>query len=133
MMIVTAAAPDIALDLALSLLAASVAPVLPLDGELEVIAASQSFLEQLDVDPDSVPGCRLADLSQREWNVPQIWSLLKATAYGQADIKAYEMDLKPAGRPARRLVLHARRLNQQSQTRRSPVADHRGRHRNAGE
>ena len=112
MTLATAPVPDIALDLALSLLAASVAPVLLLDDDLEVIAASQSFLEQFDVDPESVPGCRLADLGKGEWNVPQLWSLLKATAYGQADIKAYEMDLKPAGKPTRRLVLHARRLNQ---------------------
>lgn len=107
----TAPVPDIALDLALSLVAASVAPVLLLDGELEVVAASRSFLEQFDVDPDDVPGCRLSELGGGEWNVPQLGSLLKATGHGQADIRAYEMDLKAAGRPARRLVLHARRLN----------------------
>ncbi|MEQ7154229.1 sensor histidine kinase [Brevundimonas aurifodinae] len=107
----TAPVPDISLDLALSLVAASVAPVLLLDGELEVVAASQSFLEQFDVDPGDVPGCRLADLGGGEWNVPQLWSLLKATAYGQADIRAYEMDLKPSGKAARHLVLHARRLH----------------------
>ena len=107
----TAPVPDIASDLALSLVAASVAPVLLLDGELEVVAASQSFLEQFDVDPGDIPGCRLADLGDGEWNIPQLWSLLTATAFSQADIRAYEMDLQGVGKPTRHLVLHARKLD----------------------
>ena len=43
MMTLTAPVPDFSLDLALSLVTASVAPVLLLDGDLEVVAASQSF------------------------------------------------------------------------------------------
>ncbi len=101
---------DISLNLALSLIAASVAPVLLLDGDLSVLAASQSFFESFDVGPEDIPGARLADLGEGEWNVPQLWSLLKATAYGQASIRAYEMDLKSA-RGARRLVVSARRLD----------------------
>ncbi len=107
---VTAPVPDISLDLALSLVAASVAPVLLLDGKLEVVAASQSFLQQFDVDPHSLPGCRLADLGHGEWDVRQLRTLMEATAYGQADINAYEIDLKPPGKPDRHLVLYARRL-----------------------
>ncbi len=100
---------DIALNLALSLISASVAPVLLLDGDLSIVAASQSFLEAFDVEPEDIPGARLADLGEGEWNVPQLWSLLKATAYGQASIRAYEMDLNTrAG--ARRLILNVQRL-----------------------
>ena len=107
----TALAPpsDIALNLALSLIAASVAPVLLLDGDLSIVAASHSFLEAFDVGADDIPGARLTDLGGGEWNVPQLWSLLKATAYGQASIRAYEMDLK-ASRGTRRLVLNVQRL-----------------------
>ena len=100
---------DIALNLALSLISASVAPVLLLDGDLSIVAASQTFLEAFDVGPDDIPGARLADLGNGEWNVPQLWSLLKATAYGQASIRAYELDLK-SRRGLRRLVLNAQRL-----------------------
>ena len=46
--------PDISMSLALSLINASVAPVLLLDGELEVVAASQSFLEDFDIDPNAI-------------------------------------------------------------------------------
>lgn len=101
---------DIAMNLALSLIAASVAPVLLLDENLAIIAASQSFLEAFDVGLEEVPGAGLADLGNGEWNTPQLWSLLKATAYGQASIKAYEMDLK-SGRGNRHLVLNAQRLD----------------------
>jgi two-component sensor histidine kinase len=101
---------DIALNLALSLISASVAPVLLLDGDLSVVAASKSFLETFDIGADEVPSARLADLGDGEWNVPQLWSLLKATAYGQASIRAYEMDLKTRG-GERRLVLNAQRLD----------------------
>lgn len=101
---------DIALSLALSLIAASVAPVLLLDGDLSVIAASQSFIATFDVDPDDVPGARLAELGDGEWNVPQLWSLLKATAYSQATIRAYELDMKTR-RGLRHLILNAQRLD----------------------
>ncbi len=108
----TALAPpsDIAMNLALSLIAASVAPVLLLNEDLTVIAASQSFLEGFDVGLEDIPGARLADLGDGEWNTPQLWSLLKATAYGQATIKAYEMDLQ-SRRGVRHLVLNAQRLD----------------------
>jgi two-component system, sensor histidine kinase PdtaS len=101
---------DTALNLALSLISASVAPVLLLDGDLAVVAASQSFMETFNVGLEDIPGARLADLGDGEWNVPQLWSLLKATAYGQASIRAYEMDLR-SSQGVRRLVVNAQRLD----------------------
>jgi len=104
-----ATSSDIALNLALSLISASVAPVLLLDGDLSIVAASQSFLETFDIGTDRVAGVKMADLGGGEWNTPPLWALLKATAYGQAAIPAYEMDLaSPSG--SRRLVLNAQRL-----------------------
>jgi two-component system, sensor histidine kinase PdtaS len=100
---------DIALNLALSLISASVAPVLLLDADLSIVAASQSFLDAFEVGPEDIPGARLADLGGGEWNVPQLWSLLKATAYGQAPLRAFEMDLN-ARDGVRRLILNVQRL-----------------------
>lgn len=110
-MTVTALAPpsDIAMNLALSLIAASVAPVLLLDEDLTIVAASVSFREAFNLASETVPGARLADLGSGEWNTPQLWSLLKATAYGQASIKTYEMDLR-SDRGVRHLILNAQRL-----------------------
>ena len=101
---------DIALNLALSLIAASVAPVLLLDGDLGIVAASQSFRQAFDVGPEDIPGARLADLGSSEWSSPRLRSLLKATACGQASIGAYEMNLT-SGDGVRRLVLNAQRLD----------------------
>ncbi|WP_298161065.1 sensor histidine kinase [Brevundimonas sp.] len=108
---VTSLAPpsDIALNLALSLISASVAPVLLLDGDLSIVAASQSFLDAFDVGPEDIPGARLADLGRGEWHVPRLLSLLKAAARGEASIHALEVDLD-TGDGQRRLILNVQRL-----------------------
>ena len=101
---------DVALNLALSLISASVAPVLLLNGDLTILAASQSFRESFNVGAEDIPGARLADLGDGEWNSPQLWSLLKATAYGQASIQGYEMDLTTS-LGIKTLLLNAQRLD----------------------
>ncbi len=103
--------PDVGLSLALSLITSSVAPVLLLDGDSVIVAASQSFHEAFEIGPEAIPGCRLADLGGGEWKSPQLASLLKATAFGDAPTLAYEMDLRRHGRDTRRLIVNARRLH----------------------
>ena len=97
--------------LALAVIASSNAPVLLLDGGLDVVAASDSFCDTFGIDPERVAGRPLADLGNGEWNVPQLGSLLKATAAGAAQIDAYEMDLKRPGKVSRCLVINARKLD----------------------
>jgi two-component sensor histidine kinase len=97
-------------DLALAIVASSNAPLLLLDGKLTVIAASASFCTAFHFAPMGVHGTKLMALGVGEWNVPQLASLLKATAAGQAAIESYELDLAPHGKPVRRLVLSAQRL-----------------------
>jgi two-component system, sensor histidine kinase PdtaS len=109
-----AAAPntvDVALNLTLAVIASSNAPLLLLDGGLAVLAASASFCGAFEINPDEVTGRQLAELGAGEWNVPQLQSLLKATASGHAKIEAYEMDLMRQGRDGRRLVLNAQKLD----------------------
>jgi two-component sensor histidine kinase len=98
-------------SLALAVIASSNAPVLLLDGALTVVAASDSFCAAFHIDPDRAAGRPLAALGDGEWNVPQLGSLLKATAAGFAEIDAYEMDLKRPGKVSRRLVVNARKLD----------------------
>ena len=102
---------DVALNLTLAVIASSNAPLLLLDGELAVLAASASFCRAFQINPGEVTGRQLAELGEGEWNVPQLQSLLKATAFGHANIEAYEMDLKRQGQDGRRLVLNAQKLN----------------------
>jgi len=64
----------------LAVISSSGTPLLLLNEPLQVIAASASFCKAFGIDPETVPGNRLADLGAGEWNVPQLTSLLEATA-----------------------------------------------------
>ena len=96
--------------LAMAIIATSAEPTLLLDDALIVIAASDSFCRAFEIDPAKTTGLRITDLGAGEWDVPQLKSLLKATASGRTKIAAYEMDLAVPGRPTRRLVLNAEKL-----------------------
>jgi len=103
--------PDVALNLALAVVASSTAPLLLLGEDLRLIAASKSFCRAFQIDPASVPGLALRELGSGEWGVPQLMALLKATASGYAEIDSYEIDLNRDGREDRRLVLNAQKLD----------------------
>jgi two-component sensor histidine kinase len=110
-MVPTPAGDDVALNLTLAVIASSNAPLLLLDGELMVLAASTSFCRAFEIDPGKVTGVQLFELGVGEWNVPQLQSLLKATAAGHTKIEAYEMDLQREGQDGRHLVLNAQKLD----------------------
>ena len=93
-----------------ALAASSKAPQLLLDSDLNVIAASASFCKAFKIDSANAAGCPLIKLGAGEWNVPQLLSLLKLATSGAAEIEGYEMALSPRDRVARRLILHAKRL-----------------------
>ena len=100
----------VGLNLALALVTTSAAPLLLLDSNLAVIAASLSFCAAFQIDITQIANRPLADLGRGEWKVPQLASLLKATASGYAAIEGYEMDLVREGHPPRSLVLNAKKL-----------------------
>jgi two-component system, sensor histidine kinase PdtaS len=102
--------PEVALTLAMALVASSEGPLLLLDGDLCVIAASTSFCAAFRVDPMSVVGQSVFALGSGEWNARRLRSLLTATLSGHASVEAYEMDLEAEGREPRRLVLKAQAL-----------------------
>lgn len=97
-------------SLTLAVIASSNAPLLLLDGELKVLAASASFCSSFGISSDSVHYQALADLGAGEWDIPQLGSLLAATASGSAHVNAYEMDLCRVGLESRWLVVNARKL-----------------------
>jgi len=102
---------DLALNLALAVIASSTAPLLLLSGNLTLIAASKSFCRAFDIEPANVARRSLSELGSGEWNIPQLMSLLNATASGFAEVDSYEIDLKRPGRGDRRLVLNAQKLD----------------------
>lgn len=94
----------------LAVIASSNEPLLFLDRDLRLIAASASFCREFQVDPVGLPGRPLSELGSGEWAMPQLASLLNATASGSAKIEAYEIDLVRSGRDVRHLVMNAHRL-----------------------
>jgi len=102
---------DVALNLALAVIASSTAPLLLLDSDLTLIAASKSFCDAFKIDPATVVGLPLIELGSGEWDVPQLTALLEATASGYAAVNSYEIDLSRKGRDSRRLVLNAQKLD----------------------
>lgn len=98
-------------NLAFAVVDASNAPLLLLDGDLTVLAASKSFSDTFRVPPARLAGLGLGALGSGEWNTPQLESLLTATAAGDAEVDAYEMDLRREGEETRRLVVNAHKLH----------------------
>jgi hypothetical protein len=95
----------------LAVIAVSNEPLLFMTGDLKIIAASATFCSIFDIDPASVPGRRLSEIGNGEWNIPRLTSLLNATAVSSVLIDGYELDLVRRGKPTRQLVLIARRLD----------------------
>src|ERR1700675_1318947 len=73
----------------LAVIASSNEPLLFLKADLEIIAASASFCRAFQVDPATIPGRRLSELGDGEWDMPKLSSLLNATASGSVEIEAY--------------------------------------------
>jgi PAS domain S-box-containing protein len=101
---------DLGLSLAMAVVESSHAPVLLLDENRVVVGASQAFCHAFGIDASTIVGRDLAALGAGEWAIPQLHSLLKATASGFAEVKNYEFDLKREGRAPRCLVLNAHKL-----------------------
>lgn len=99
---------DSGLGLALALVVSSSVPLLLLDPGFRIVAASASFCRAFEIESKGLPGRTLDELGDGEWGSPHLQSLIRATASGDADIDAYEMDL--AGAIARRLVLNVKRI-----------------------
>jgi PAS domain S-box-containing protein len=95
----------------MAVVASSHAPVLLLDEDRIVVAASDAFCHAFGIAAASIAGREFASLGNGEWAIPQLHSLLKATASGFAEIRNYEFDLKREGRGARCVVLNGHKLN----------------------
>ena len=102
---------EIALALALAVVSSSDAPLLLLNERLEIVVVSRSFCRAFLINPATIVGRKMAELGAGEWDVPQLDSLLTATASGFAEVEAYEMNLQRVDRSPRRLIINAHKLN----------------------
>jgi two-component sensor histidine kinase len=104
--------PESSSSLGMALVMSSSTPLILLNSDLIVEAASGSFCSSFSLSPERVVGMELFALGDGEWDIPQLRSLLTATASGSVAIDAYETDLKRAGDPARCLVVEAHVVEQ---------------------
>ncbi len=95
----------------MALVFSSATPLLLIDADLAVVAASGSFCSAFGLDPDQVVGNAMSALGDGEWAAPQLRSLLRATAAGQAAITAYEFDLIRPDKSTRCLIINAHLLD----------------------
>jgi len=97
--------------LAMAVILSSTAPLVLLDADLTLLAASASFCIAFELKGEDLIGKPLGSIGQGEWGRPQVRVMLGAIADGTTPIDAYEMDLERPGRPSRRLVLNAQKLD----------------------
>lgn len=97
-------------SLGMALVMSSTTPLLLLDAALRIQAASGSFCGAFELLPNETIGCPIFALGAGEWDIPQLRSLLEATAAGRAPIDAYEIDLVRPGEEPRNLILSAHLL-----------------------
>ncbi len=97
-------------DVAAILVSASAVPTLLLNDNLTVHAASDSFCATFGLRPELLPERELSELGGGEWDLPPLISLLRGVISGHARIDAYETDLRPRGREARRILVKVARL-----------------------
>jgi two-component sensor histidine kinase len=95
----------------MALVMSSCTPLVLLDEQLVVQVASGSFCRSFSLNCDGAVGQKLFVLGDGEWNIPQLRSLLAATAAGSAAVDAYEIDWNRGGEPTRRLVINAHVLD----------------------
>ena len=102
--------PNVAVNLALAVIASSQAPLVLLDEDLTIVAASNSFCQTFQINSDNIHDFKIHELGRGEWDRPQLRSLLQAVARGLLEPPSYEMDLERDGRETRRVVISVRKL-----------------------
>lgn len=99
---------DVAQTLAVAIIDTLPEPFLILDEQLRVLAASRCFYEVFKEDPAQAQGRFLFDLSDGQWDVPGLRSLLETGASQHTSVEGFEFEQSFAhlGRRAMHLNAH---------------------------
>ncbi|MEX0903223.1 MAG: CheR family methyltransferase, partial [Pseudohongiellaceae bacterium] len=86
-------------------------PMLVLDNDLRVQDTNATFNEMFSVEPGEIDGRLVYELSQRQWDIPELRQLLEDVLPQNKTIEDYDLDheFKHLGR--RSLLLNARRID----------------------
>ncbi|TVT56340.1 MAG: SAM-dependent methyltransferase [Sedimenticola thiotaurini] len=84
--------------------------LLVLDDNLNVVRASRSFLQDFQVTPEKTIGCKVYELGNGQWDIPELRELLENILPRDKEFEAFEVvhDFPTIGR--RKMILNARRI-----------------------
>ncbi len=85
-------------------------PLLVLDEEMRVCSANQSFYSAFDASPEETVGRVLFDLGRREWDVPELRTLLAEVLPEQHVVNDFELVRDFGSIGTRTMVLNARAI-----------------------
>ena len=86
-------------------------PLLVLDGELRVESANRSFYRTFRVSAAETIGALIFDLGNRQWNVPQLRTLLEEILPHHASLEDYEVEHEFERLGRRTMLLNARSID----------------------
>lgn len=86
-------------------------PLLVLDADLRIIMANQSFYEIFALSPQETQGKLIYELSNGQWNIPQLRELLEQILPKNQSFEDFEVELELPGLGKHFLLLNARRIH----------------------
>ena len=97
-------------DLAEAIVDAVREPLLVLDPDLRVIAASRSFYRTFAVTPRNTEGQLVFDLGDKQWDIPELRTVLEDIIPKHRTVEAYEVEHEFPSIGRRVMLLNARRV-----------------------
>jgi len=88
-----------------------------LDAELQVVSANKAFYRLFGLSPQTTEGRHIFELSDRQWDLPELRRLLDDILPQNTSLEEFEMTYAPPRKSARTLVLNARRIVPQERKR----------------
>ncbi|HKV04164.1 MAG TPA: chemotaxis protein CheB [Candidatus Acidoferrales bacterium] len=84
--------------------------LLVLDSDLRVLTANRPFYKTFHASPKSAVGQFIYDLNNRQWNIPELRSLLEKIISHDAPLVDFELDREFPGLGRKALLLHGRKF-----------------------
>lgn len=85
-------------------------PLIVLDEELRVVVASSSFYRKFDLTPENTTGKMFAEISNGQWDIPMLRTLLTDVIPKQQVVQGYEVEHDFPFSGMRTLIVNAREI-----------------------
>lgn len=85
-------------------------PLLVLDSQLRIISANRAFYRMFSVSPQETEGKLIYELGDRQWDIPQLRTLLEDILPNNVSFENYEVEHEFSSLGRRIMLLNARRI-----------------------